>query len=224
MSADACTRSIHAEFSWKSCSGDLIHSFTSENVDLALWKLSKGTSCPKCPRRTGACDVSCRYSRTAVVRVFFFSAAIQISRRVAHQQGKEEQQGGNNSLGHLVCLSEVSLGKIKQPLKKLLVWVKRRRETQWVFLLHSNKGNSSMICIILGKREQSRRVWFLPGVIKLFIMQLGWSTWAASVKLCLCTSLDHSQSDCVLQNWDTSELQLRMKWRGPPCHLVLGQL
>lgn len=72
ISTDACTRSIRADFFWKSCSGDLIHSFTSENVDLVLWKFSKGTSCPKCPRRTGACDVSCRYSSTAVVRGLFF--------------------------------------------------------------------------------------------------------------------------------------------------------
>lgn len=128
------------------------------------------------------------------------------------------------SWASLMCIPEVSLGSIKQCFNKLLVWGKRYRETQWVFLLHSSKGNSSMICIILGKREQNLRVWFLPGVVKLFIMQLGWSTWATSVKLCLCTSLDHSQSDYVLQNWDTSELQLRIKWRGPPCHLALGKL
>lgn len=152
----------------------------------------------------------------------FLFCNVQISWRVAHQQGKE-QQGWNISLGHLVCLPEVFLGSIKQPFNKLLVWVKRHRETQWVFLLRSSRGNSSVICIILGKREQSLRVWFLPGVIKLFITQLAWSTWVTSVKLCLCTSLDHSQSDCVLQNWDASEL-LRMKWRGTPCHLALGKL
>lgn len=154
----------------------------------------------------------------AVVRVFFFFCNVQISGRVAHQQGKE-QQGWNISLGH----PKVSLGSIKQPFNKLLVWVKRHRETQWVFLLRSSQGNSSVICIILGKREQSLRVWFLAGVIKLLIMQLAWSTWATSVKLCPCTSLDHSQSDCIVQNQDASEL-LRMKWRGAPHHLALGKL
>lgn len=42
---------------------------------------------------------------TAVLRVFFFSATVQISRRVAHQQGKESSRAEISLLG-ISCASE----------------------------------------------------------------------------------------------------------------------
>lgn len=167
MSADACTRSICADFFWKSHSGDLIHSFTSENVDLTLWKFSKGTSCPKVSKQDRCLWCLLQIQLYSSSEGFFLQLYRFPEECLAHQQGKE-QQGWNITLGHLVDLPEVSLVRFKQPLKKLLVEVKRHKETQWVFLLCSSQGNTSIICIFLGKGEQSLRVGFLPEVIKLF--------------------------------------------------------
>lgn len=171
MSADACTRSICADFFWKSHSGDLIHSFTSENVDLTLWKFSKGTSCRKVSKQDRCLWCLLQIQLYNSSEGFFLQLYRFPEECLAHQQGKE-QQGWNVSLGHLVDLPEVSLVRFKQPLKKLLVEVKIHKETQWVFLLCSSQGNTSIICIFLGKGEQSLRVGFLPGVIKLLCSYL----------------------------------------------------
>lgn len=117
--ADACTMSINAYF-WKSHSEDQIYSFTSEIVDLDLWKFSKRALCPKlCPSRTGACDVSCRQSHTAVVRVSVcnctdFKGVCFISGE------KKSNRSEIITIRLLVWLPKVSRVRYKQVVKKLL--------------------------------------------------------------------------------------------------------
>lgn len=97
------------------------------NIQLYFWKCwprsvkisARGHHVQKCPSRTGACDVSCRYSRTAVVRVSFCNCT-DFQKNVWLIRGEKKSSRTDISLGHLVCLPEVSLVRFKQPFNKLV--------------------------------------------------------------------------------------------------------
>jgi len=82
---------------------------------------ARGHHVQKCPSRTGACDVSCRYSRTAVVRVSFCNCT-DFQKNVWLVSREKKSSRAEVSLSGISYASQrFHLGGLKKSFNKLPV-------------------------------------------------------------------------------------------------------